>query len=363
MHSPTFNPELKNLHPEKIEINEPVCGNIEKSIFDVFIGDIAQRVEPIEKDAKIEEPFLKFMENERLNLLPVVDGRNVVGQLHRHRFLENVILGKLGYGLHLNSKKRVFHIMEKPTYLVDYYITLEEAANLVQKKELKILYDDIIICRDGEYYGIVPINILLETITQKAILLAKDANPLTGLPGNWAIQREIEKKIKLGCTFDVCYIDINSFKPYNDHYGFEQGDKVIVSLGNILKEIASLHPEIFVGHIGGDDFILVTPPHISETICESIIRAFENLLTYFHKEDITKGYYISKNRKGETEVFPLLSLSIAIVSTETRRITSFAQLASIASEVKAEAKKLSKLTKKSTIFKDRRRDKGDNYSP
>lgn len=328
--------------------------DIEPSILDLSIGDIAIRVEPLYKTSKITDAFFKFMKDENLSLIPIVDNNIVIGQIQRNRFLENTVLGRFGYGIHLNSKKCIFDVMEKPSFIIDYNMTLEDVSMMVQKRELRNLYDDIIVSKTNEYYGIVPINVLLETITQRSLIIARDSNPLTGLPGNWAIQREIERKIRCQCSFDVCYIDINHFKPYNDYYGFEMGDTVISSLGNILKDIAKKFPETFVGHIGGDDFIILCPNEISESICESIIKAFEELLPYFHEEDFTKGYYVSKNRKDEKEIFNLLSLTCAIVSTEKRNITSFAHLASIASEVKAEAKKLSRVTKTSLIFRDRR---------
>ncbi|MFN3505599.1 MAG: GGDEF domain-containing protein [Caldimicrobium sp.] len=350
-------------------INFHICkftseaGEIETStsIFDSSIGDVALNVPPIHKDSKITEAFQRFMEDSKLGLLPVVDSNYyVIGQLHRHRFLENVILGKYGYGIHLNSKKTLNEVVESPSFVIDYKVPLEEVSTLIQKRELKNLYDDLIITKECLYWGIVPISLLLEVITQKAILLARDSNPLTGLPGNWSIQKEIEKRLKENSNFDICYLDINNFKSYNDHYGFEKGDKVISTLGNILKEMANLFKEIFknifIGHLGGDDFILLSPYKSGETIGEYIIRAFEEFLPYFHGPDFIKGYYISQNRKGEEEIFPLLSLTFAIIGIGERKVKSYAQLASIASEVKAEAKRLSKLSKKSIIFRERRKD-------
>ncbi len=327
---------------------------LEPSILDLSIGDIAIRIEPLYKNSKIMDAFLRFMKDEKLSLIPVVDNNIVIGQIHRNRFLENTVLGRFGYGIHLNSKKCLFEVMEKPTFIINYDITLEDASMIIQKREIRNIYDDIIVSKNNEYYGIVPINVLLEAIAQRSLILAKDANPLTGLPGNWAIQREIERRIRLKIPFDVCYLDINHFKPYNDYYGFEKGDTVIVSLGKILKEISKTHNEISKGHIGGDDFIIICAPEISESICQSIIKSFEELLPLFHGNDFIKGYYISKNRKDEKEIFSLLSLTCAIVSNKTGKIASYAHLASVASEVKLEAKRLARTSKTSVIFKDRR---------
>lgn len=326
----------------------------EASILDISIGDIAIKIEPLKKLTSIMDCFLIFMKNEKISLIPVIENDIVIGQVQRNRFLENTVLGRFGYGIHLNAKKCICEVMEKPTHIIDYHATLEEAAMIVQKRELKNIYDDIIVSKNGEYHGVVPINVLLEAITQRSLIIARDSNPLTGLPGNWAIQREIERRINADIKFDVCYIDINHFKPYNDYYGFEKGDKILSTLGNILRDITEPYPEKFIGHIGGDDFILITPHNISHEACEKIIKSFEDFLPLFHGEDFIRGYYVSKNRKDEEEVFRLLSLTCAIVSNDRRNIFSFAHLASIASEVKAEAKKISRIKGCSVIFTDRR---------
>ncbi len=327
---------------------------LERNLFDVHVGEISLKIEPLRDDAKIMDAFLRFMKEENTTLIPIVDkNANVVGQIQRSRFLEHTILGNYGYGVHLNARKSLSEVMEIPTTIVESNMSLEDASMLVQKRENKKIYDDLIVTKDGKYYGILPINILLEAITKRAILLAKDSNPLTGLPGNWAIQRVIEKNLKCGCNFDVCYIDINNFKPFNDYYGFEKGDKAISTIGEILKKISSeKDDQIFAGHIGGDDFILITPSQMGEEICEEVIKRFEEILPTLHEDDFLKGYYVSKNRKGEEMVFPLLSLACAIVNV--KNVTSFAHLASVASEVKAEAKRLSRIKGRSVILKDRR---------
>lgn len=157
--------------------------------------------------------------------------------------------------------------------------------------------------------------------------------------------------------FDVCYIDIDNFKPYNDHYGFEKGDVVIKTLACIIEE--SIKTDgfdfSFVGHIGGDDFIVIIPPQISIPACEKIIASFEATLPASHdSEDYNRRCYVSKNRKNEEETFNLLSLSIGIVSTEVHKIKSYAQLASIATEIKKAAKIQSALSGASSIARDRR---------
>lgn len=319
-----------------------------------YIGDIAHDVEPVGPSATVMAVFNRFIENADLRGLPVVDDGRVMGILHRIKFLERQILGKYGYGFSLNSYKSVSQLMEHQFLMVEANTTLEEVARRISTRKAEFLYDDICVTRNGKYFGTVAISSLLDAMTERSLTLAKGSNPLTGLPGNESIQREIDKKLSQNMHFDVCYVDIDNFKPYNDHYGFERGDSVIRALAGIVKNAVGSFDSSsfnFVGHIGGDDFIVITRPQISIAACERIISRFESQLVDFHgAKDYGREGYISKNRKGAEETFGLLSLSIGIVSTEIYKIESYAQLASIATEVK----KAAKMKDGSAIVRDKR---------
>lgn len=149
-------------------------------------------------------------------------------------------------------------------------------------------------------------------------------------------------------------IDIDNFKPFNDHYGFERGDVVIKTVARLLETILSeVAPgdSSFAGHIGGDDYLLLLRPQDSLVVADLLIKRFQSRLPEFHgREDFECGCYNSTNRTGAAECFDLLSLSIGIVSTEVQKMNSYAALSSLASEVKHAAKK----QKGSSIFRDRR---------
>jgi diguanylate cyclase (GGDEF)-like protein len=318
-----------------------------------FIGNISNKVEPIHPSVDIMTAFKRFIKDAELRGLPVVDVDRIVGILHRSRFLENQILGKYGFGMQLNNHKKIAQLMEQPSLMVETNTTIEDVAQRIQLRKFEFLYDDVCVTKNGKYHGTVAIHILLDAITERNLILARDANPLTGLPGNDAIHRTINKMLSQNMHFDVCYIDLNNFKPYNDCYGFEKGDCVLKTLGGILEDVIKSDGSSigFVGHIGGDDFILITRPQISISMCQKIISDFESHLPEFHgMEDYKKGFYISRNRKEEEEKFNFLSISIGIASTEIYKIESYAHLASIAAEVK----KAAKMQKGSSIVKDKR---------
>ncbi|MCM2358195.1 MAG: diguanylate cyclase [Geobacteraceae bacterium] len=262
--------------------------------------------------------------------------------LNRGRFLENDILGRFGFGFAMNAYKKVTGLMEESFLLFEANTTFEEVSKRVQQWQTSLPYENICVTRNGRYWGIVDMNKLLDAVIENNICLAKGCNPLSSLPGNNFIQQEISARIDQNMHFDVGYVDIDNFKPFNDHYGFERGDFVIRSLGDIITRTltaSDCEGFGFAGHIGGDDFIFLTRPHLSAFVAEQIVAEFEALLPALHgRDDAGKGGYQARNRRGGWECMPLLSLSIGIVSTAVCNIGSYPQLASIATEVKCAAK-------------------------
>jgi PleD family two-component response regulator len=168
----------------------------------------------------------------------------------------------------------------------------------------------------------------------------REANPLTGLPGNLSINRETERRLGSGEPFALLQVDIDFFKAYNDHYGYPRGDEAIQTLSRILVAAASRHGEgTFVGHIGGDDFVLLSTPEHAEVIGQEIIDAFNLAVpSLYDPEDRERGHVEVKNRRHELEDFPLMSVTIAMVSTDRAQVTHLAQLTDIAQELKAHGK-------------------------
>ncbi len=336
-----FEPEFK---PHDRHFSEIIC-----------IGDIVTYVEPVSCHDKAKDVLQRFQSNSKLVCIPVVTDGRLVGMINRHRFMENSMVGRLGFGLDLNYYKTVSDVLEDSFLQVPYYTSVEEVAKKIHRRKSISIYDDICVTRSGRYIGTVLVSNVLNAVTENSIKYAKGANPLTGLPGNEFIQRQITKMLSHSVHFDVCYIDIDNFKPYNDRHGFEMGDEVIKAVGEIaddvIKNIKSSGNVSFAGHIGGDDFIVITRPKNSITVCEKIISQFETLLSKFHtKKECDKGYYISKGRDNNEQQFHLLSLSIGVVSTEVHPVTSSAEISSLASDLKKRAKQVLG----SVIIRDRR---------
>jgi diguanylate cyclase (GGDEF)-like protein len=182
------------------------------------------------------------------------------------------------------------------------------------------------------------------------------ANPLTGLSGNLEIQREISSRIAKEEKFAVIYVDLDNFKSYNDVYGYAKGDVAIKMTADILADMIQHFGGTgdFVGHIGGDDYVLVTTPDRMITICRETITLFdERIKEIFKEEDLKKGYISTVNRKGVQENFPIMSISMAVVTNEYVDFQSHLQVAETASGVK----KLVKAMEGSNYLVDRRRAK------
>ena len=169
----------------------------------------------------------------------------------------------------------------------------------------------------------------------------RSASPLTGLPGNVSINEEIGRRLGLGQPFALLQIDIDFFKSFNDHYGYARGDQAIQQLAQIVAEASQRHggSENFLGHIGGDDFVVLVSPEQAEDLAEEIIAEFNRAVgTLYDRTDRERGYVEVRNRLHHLERFPMMSLTIALVSTDRMPVSHLAQLIDIAQELKAHGK-------------------------
>ena len=216
-------------------------------------------------------------------------------------------------------------------------------------KGLKLGVDD---------YITKPFKATLLLARVKAILERKEqsvnANPLTLLSGNETIKLETEKRISAGTPFAMLYLDISNFKSFNDKYGFNRGDEVIKATANILLRTSRECGKKgdFIGHIGGDDFIMITAPDNYEAVARKVISLFDKSIPeYYDEKDKKQGYIISVDRENKTKKFSFMTIAIAVISTLHTAATHYGQLSGIA----AELKKIAKQNIKSSYVVDRRK--------
>ncbi len=164
------------------------------------------------------------------------------------------------------------------------------------------------------------------------------ANPLTGLPGNMQIDQVIRANLKVGASFAVCYADLNNFKVFNDQYGFTAGDRVLGYTAELLTAVVAEEgdpDQDFVGHVGGDDFVIVTTPELVERLCRAIVEKFDGAIAGFYSPvDRDRGGLEAKDRQGSRIFVPLMGISLAVVTVTSGGFEHPAQISQIAAEIK-----------------------------
>jgi len=172
-----------------------------------------------------------------------------------------------------------------------------------------------------------------------------DASPLTGLPGNMAIEREVERRLSEKKLFSLCHVDLDNFKPFADKYGYAWGSEVIKEVADILRSHRRTSGQDqehdFIGHIGGDDFIIISEPDRAEHLSKQFVADFDRrILKFYREKDRINGFIIGKDRSGNQQKFPLITVTVAIVTDDGRRFKSPIEMAMAAAELKEYAKEL-----------------------
>jgi diguanylate cyclase (GGDEF)-like protein len=181
----------------------------------------------------------------------------------------------------------------------------------------------------------------------KAVLrraeIGLDANPLTRLPGNSSILREIESRLAVNDLCAILYADLNHFKAFNDRYGFVKGDEVIRYTARVILNCvhAQAQAKDFVGHVGGDDFIVVTSAKEAEKMCKSIVTEFDKgILDFYEPQDKKDNGLRMTDRQGRVVTYPIMGLAIGVVTNEHKVLKSIGEVSQIGAEVKKHAKSL-----------------------
>ena len=344
---PIENPESNTREKERW-LNKAPVAKAQRSETVSSIVHPSPFVTPDEPVFAAADLFLMYPE---VHTLPVVQRGKVVGILRRMDFLN---LWSSRYGRELYGKKPVAKFMEKNFIAVEADTPLEKLSmRLTNQMSDDALPDDFIVIKDGEYLGVGTVIALLRRITELQIKNAKQANPLTGLPGNVPIAETIDALLAENAPFALCYIDIDNFKPYNDVYGYQRGDEVIKFVAHILSE--AIDPSCdFIGHIGGDDFVIIyRSPDWKSRLEKGLEQFKEGVKDFYDSFDREHGIY-AKDRQGQTRHFPIMSLSVGVVTPEPGQYHSHVQIAELATETKHAAKEIPGCS----IFIDRRNDWG-----
>lgn len=300
------------------------------------IGWIAKKVPSVGPNVKSKEVDKYFSENPNLRGIVVVEDEKPIGHITRTHFYQKI--GTLyGYNLYMGRESKL--VAKTNPLIVDYNQPIVEVSRLAMEREEEDLYDDVIVTKAGKFVGVVSIRALLNNFVEIQVELASLLNPLSNLPGNHIINQKILEAFSFE-RYSILYFDLDSFKAYNDLYGFNQGDRVILHLTDILKKHVMQYG-YFLGHIGGDDFMAIIPHYNVKPICEGIIKDFDQTIPLFYdvKHLINSNLKI-KGRTGELESFKIMTLSIAVLTNKHRKFKEVEELSNIVAEIKRNCKEV-----------------------
>lgn len=305
-----------------------------------LVSSLLTELKPLKTRDSLHEAGDRFQKTHQLTALPVVDDHNrVAGIVWRD---ELMTLYASRYGRDLHGRKPIELFMDKRPIIADVNMPLKTLSHHITSQEHTQQHSLFVITEAQRYRGVGSLMDLLRQITDLQITMARHANPLTGLPGNVPISEHTREVISQQRDVTVCYFDLDNFKPYNDIYGYGRGDRVIRLTADILASHIDTDID-FVGHVGGDDFIILFESPDWRLRCQRILDAFPALYPeLYQREDLERGGLISLDRQGQRRFFPLLSLSIgAVTLRDFHRITDESLLAECASKAKSRAKELS----------------------
>nr|WP_243735127.1 bifunctional diguanylate cyclase/phosphodiesterase [Paenibacillus turpanensis] len=328
----------KELHIPTEEITREIVRQremLDSVVSLLTIGDLATPVKTFLTSDPSSKVANYFKANEEEQGVVIVNEQGVPAGLMMRDKLFQQLAGQYGISLYWNKEIRL--LMDSEALIVEHRLSPEIVSQMAMARDIRRLYDFVIVVKDQKMVGAASVRTILESITQVRMEHARVSNPLTGLPGNIQIQRYIRNCISQGGRFSVIYIDLDYFKWFNDRYGFHKGDEVIQYTADILQQTLSAcgNPHDFVGHIGGDDFIVISTTNEPSLLSEEIIRRFSQGVSILYEEEQEE---IVRDRYGNQVVGASLSLSLAVVvCTEDAAVTSEG-ISRMAAELKKQAK-------------------------
>lgn len=280
------------------------------------IGDLIVKLEPLVSGEPIARAVERFKQGHDIPFIPVVDDENLVLGAVREADIRHLIFGDFSTALLRNkgidqrvdafvTRLPVGEVSFSQEELVDAYIVAASDTGLI-------------LAKDERYVGVLTNVAMLQLASERAVAIARDQNPLTALPGNQTIQTHVESCIAEGLDRTFVFFDFDNFKPFNDKYGFEAGDRALLMFAEQLGKFQHAH-RAFIGHVGGDDFFASLPSSPAEALAavEGLVDRFRcDVQSLYHQRDIAAGGIWSQDRFGKKRFFPLLRASAVVMPVE-----------------------------------------------
>ena len=292
----------------------------------------------VQAEQTIGEVLAAFRAQANHNSMAVLDEQQQpIGIVHRHSLTDALLKP---FATDLLARKPISRLMSDDFLAVELEQSLQQVSRLLTSRARQRIEEDFIITHKGIYHGLGRVIDVLKLITELKIQQARHANPLTLLPGNVPIQQCLSRVLQQEREALICYVDIDNFKPFNDIYGYAKGDEVLLCLAHCLSERVDPTCD-FVGHIGGDDFLLVLSSKDWRKRLHQLQEDFQGQCRRFYRpEHLQAGCFSATNRQGQRQEFGLLTLSIGVVHLHPQACAQLdaSQLAELASQAKHHAK-------------------------
>lgn len=301
------------------------------------VCSLIRKVPPVAPTTSNEELYARFETSPELMVIPVVDAAGLpLGLVNRYSLTDRFARP---FRRELFGRKPCTLLMDAQPLVLDHRTAIQEAGRMLGQSAQHHMLDGFIISEDGRYRGVGSTQDLMVLITDMQMRAARYANPLTQLPGNVPINEHIDRLLEGAAPFIACYCDIDNFKPYNDAYGYRRGDEIIQYLGALLTRHCDPRLD-FLGHIGGDDFVLLLQqPHWQESL-ELVVAEFQHGMgAFLSAEHLTLGGYWGEDRRGKAVFHLPPTLSVGCVPVGPGEFHSHHEVAAAMSMAKKQAKK------------------------
>ena len=300
------------------------------------IDQLLHEVAPVSPDTDNDAVYSIFAHQPALSSVPVVANGQPLGLITRSALIDRFARP---FRRELYGKRSCSMAMEPPL-LFDEAQSVQEVAQIIGGLRGTEVCDSFIITRQGRYRGIGFLRELMAIITDMQIRAARYANPLTQLPGNVPINEQMDRLIEAQHGFVAAYCDLDHFKPYNDAYGYRRGDRMIQQLGTLLSDAVADHKD-FVGHVGGDDFVVLMQSGDWEARLRRVIGEFDaSLAQHVSAEHLSAGGYFGEDRRGQAVFHPMPALSIGCVMVQPEAFAAHYDVSAALSDAKKEAKRI-----------------------
>ncbi|MGB0944357.1 MAG: GGDEF domain-containing protein [Marinomonas sp.] len=300
------------------------------------VMSLSKKVPTLKAGDELKTASQLFSQSPEIMAIPILKDSKPIGVIRRSQLHE---LFSTPYGRALYEHTDVSQMLTQDALIVESHISLSTVSLQLTNQDATSLNNEIIITQQGQYIGMGSLKDLLKQITELKIQNATYSNPLTLLPGNVPLNREIDERMQTGQNFFIAYFDLNHFKPFNDVCGYAAGDEVIKLVGKLIEKHVN-QAQHFISHIGGDDFVVIFSDLSWQARCEKVLADFSlGIQQHYSDAQLKAGGVNALDRNGEMRFHSLLSLAIGVVHLLPNQCQNHLQVAEIAAQAKKAAKK------------------------